>query len=99
MNAPDRKESRAITLRFFAPFGGRDHWEMKVGVLPEDTLLDVFGRLPEKLLGEIREKILDPPYPSFAVAVNGTMIARDDVARFRIKEGDVITLLARLVGG
>ncbi len=72
---------------------------MKVGVLPEDKLLEVFSRLPEELFREIREKVLDPPSPGFAVAVNGTMMGRDDVARFRIKKGDVITLLARLVGG
>jgi hypothetical protein len=99
MTRPDEGRGNFITLRLFAPFGGRDHWEMEAAINSGETLIAVFSRLPEGLYREIREKILDPPYPPFAVSVNGMMVSREDLFEIQVKEGDVVTLLARLVGG
>jgi sulfur carrier protein ThiS len=99
MTPPDEARKNFITLRFFAPFGRKDHWEMEASVNSGETLTALFSRLPEALYREIREKVLDPPYPPFAVSVNGMMVSREDLFEIRVKEGDVVTLVARLVGG
>ncbi len=88
-----------LNIRFLAPFGGRENWEIQVPVQTGDTLEKVFGELPPILHAEIREKILDPEHPRFGVAVNGMMISKEDLYRKPLQGGEKITLLARLVGG
>lgn len=88
-----------LTIRFLAPFGGRDNWEIQVPMQPGDTLEKVFGALPPILHAEIREKILEPEHPRFGVTVNGMMISKEDLHQKPLQGGEKITLLARLVGG
>lgn len=92
-------ERGAVIIRFLAPFGGKDNWEIKVPIQSGETLGDVFLRLPQVICEEIQEKILKPDHPRFGVAVNGIMIPQMDLLKTPLKGGEKITLLARLVGG
>ncbi len=92
-------ETGAVNIRFLAPFGGKDNWEINVPVQCGETLGDVFRRLPQAIYEEIQEKILKPDHPRFGVAVNGMMVPQADLLKSPLKGGEKITLLARLVGG
>lgn len=100
MTSPDsEKINPAVTIRFHAPFGGRDNWHMEMLVEPGETPVSVFRRLAEDLYRELREKILEPEFPRFAVNVDGIILSKEELFQTQLKGGEKITILALLVGG
>ena len=94
------KDSRQmVTIRFHAPFGGRDNWKVEIPVNPGETVPDLFSRLEKDVYRELKEKILDPPVPRFAVSLDGVILSREKLSQVQLKGSEQITVLALLVGG
>jgi len=92
------REAR-ITIRFFAPFREKDYWTLETLISPGENLISVFSQLEDNLYQELKEKILDPPHPRYAVALNGRIIPKDRLAHIQLKDMDQVTIMALLVGG
>jgi|GEM_PF-2748204 len=92
-------EMAKIKIKFLASFCGKENWEIEVPIQPGDKLGNVFIKLPTAIYKEIWEKILQPAYPRFAVAINGVMIKKEDLWENTLIGGEKITIFARLVGG
>lgn len=95
----NREEIGSVKIRFLAPFGGRDNWEVEISMHPGNTVRDIFQRLPPSLFQEISQKVLQPEHPRYGVAVNGTMIPTAELSTRSLQGGEKISILARLVGG
>ena len=100
MISPDSDSIKlAITIRFHAPFAGKDNWNIRVPISPGENLISVFNRLEEDLYQELKEKILAPGHPRFAVAINGKIVAKEGFYQIPLKGMEQVTILALLVGG
>jgi|OpeIllAssembly_1097287.scaffolds.fasta_scaffold3142316_2 hypothetical protein len=88
-----------VTIRFLAPFRGRDNWSLEVPITPGEPLSSVFQRLEAGLCRELKEKVIDPPHPPFGVNVNGKRVVKDQFEQVRLTGSEQISILALLVGG
>lgn len=88
-----------VTIRFLAPFQGRDNWSLEVPIAPGESLSSLFRRLEPGLCRELKEKIIDPPHPPFGVNLNGERVAKDHFDQVRLSGNEQIAILALLVGG
>ena len=88
-----------ITIRFLSTFLGKENWKLDVPVSVGEDLLTVFKRLDKRLYLELKEKILTPSSPRFAIAINGTRIGKEDLDEITLKGNEEIIVFALLVGG
>jgi len=94
-----KKAEPRVTIRFLAPFQGRDNWSLEIAIAPGESLTSLFQRLEKGLYRELKEKIFDSPHPPFGVTLNGERIAKDRFDRVRLNGNEQIVILALLVGG
>ena len=100
MQSPEGKgRNPSVTIRFLAPFGGRDNWNLEVPITSGESLTALFGRLEERLQREIKEKILEPLDPPCGVVLKGERIAKERFSQIHLEWGEQVTDLALLVGG
>jgi len=88
-----------VQIRFLAFFGGRDNWGVDLNIAPEATLFEALGKIEKSIYEEIEEKLLRPQHPRYAIAINGKIVPQDQIREARLRGGEKITIMARLVGG
>ena len=99
MKPTEAEANRGVTIFFYATFGGRDNWSLPMAVPPGERLVALFSRLEEALYREIKEKLLDPDYSSYALSVDGKILSKEELNQARLQGSEKITIFARLVGG
>lgn len=99
MNPTETGVNQGVTIFFYANFGGRDNWRLRIAVPPGESLISLFSRLEEGLYREIKEKILDPDYPNHALSLDGKILSKEELNQARLQGSEKITIFARLVGG
>jgi sulfur carrier protein ThiS len=88
-----------VQIRFLAFFGGRDNWGVDLDITPEVTLFEALGKIEKSIYEEIEEKLFRPQHPRYAIAINGKIVSQDQIKESRLRGGEKITIMARLVGG
>jgi hypothetical protein len=99
MKPTETGANQGVTIFFYATFGGRDNWSLPIAVPPGESLISLFSHLEEGLYREIKEKLLDPDYPGYALSLDGKILSKEELNQARLQGSEKITIFARLAGG